>query len=200
MKFVYYLPFLILANCSHSQNSFEDKLIHSQCDEAFLNLPEVQPINKTVETTAWLAKNTAAYTYVGLNYTAEILWDASVGVMGVVVLCMPVMAATAYAARAGGNGYPVVGCLPQPDGYKGLFSPPLGRNAIKDTQDFRCPNVDGLAHSLEKVAVCYKQKGDKDKARQTYNNIKKSKHFFSCLEPKYQQQIQQELKNLDEQI
>lgn len=191
----------VLASCAHApQKKFEARLEALQCEEAFQNVPELQKTEETKESATWMLKNSVAYTYVGINYTAEVLWDVSVGTVGFVVLCLPVpvLAGLANASLHSGPPYidgrgpTVSGCLAPLGSTKRLMSPPLGRNARKDTEKFRCPDVTPLAISLEKVSRCYENRKapeDLHKALLTLENISGSEDFFQCVEESVQTRI-----------
>jgi hypothetical protein len=173
--------------CSHqSQKQFQSHLHGFKCEEAMQSIPELKRSEKAKKSATWMAKSTAAYTYVGANYTAEVLWDVSVGTLMVVALCWP-----AVLAAASGSGTSI-GCIPSPVPFQALSSPSLGRNAIQKTQEMRCPNVEPLALSLEKVAHCFESRNtqqDRKLAYKTLSNIENSKYFFSCVSPEVSQRI-----------
>jgi hypothetical protein len=187
-----------LVGCHHYQKEFDSQIHNTDCENALMVVPELQPAQYAVETALWATKNTLAYSYVGANYTAEVVWDVSVGTVGFVALCWPVFLIYPYAANRsnsmvfGSTNQGPVSCLPSPVSYNSVRSPPLGRNALEKTQEFRCPNVDGFAKSLEKVAQCFEkrnQPGDIQKAVRTLENIEKSKDFFKCLKVETQERI-----------
>ncbi len=192
---------MFITSCAHAPHAtFDSHLQALRCDQAFESVPQLQKIEKTQDSMEWMVKNTAAYSYVGLNYTAEVLWDVSVGVVGFVVLCLPLQVA---ATKTGpGNNYPlflgggnpprISNCLPAPGGGAAYFSPPLGRKAYHQTKKFRCPNVTPLAESLEKVALCFEQRKspeDTKKAMVTLENLAASEDFFSCVDEGVQRRI-----------
>lgn len=210
LNFILYT--LCLTSCVHTPaKNFESQLKAGQCEKAFTAVPELQRIEKTQQTASWLMKNTVAYTYVGLNYTAEVLWDASVGTAGFIALCLPlpIMAvmsdANNHRARTPLNFdqrvQPIgLSCLPEPDGIRNVvLSPPLGRNALSATENFRCPDVTPLALSLEKVGECHEKRneiGDRDKAFKTYEAIANSSDFFSCVNAETRERIQKHVERL----
>lgn len=131
-----------------------------------------------------------------LVQSAEVIWDLSVGTVAFVALCGPVLLAMASGNKGGPtyehqrNIFP--GCLPAPKDVKNLRAPPLGKRALKYTRDYRCPNVESLALSIEKIAGCYEarsREGDAHKAWSTLKSLEDSKHFYSCISPQTQQRI-----------
>lgn len=175
-------------SCSHQpQRQFQSHLQGLKCEEAMKAIPELKRSEKAKNSAKWMAASTAAYTYVGANYTAEILWDVSVGTLMAVALCWPAVLAVASSSSSRN-----IGCMPSPVPFKSVASPSLGRNAIKKTQTLRCPNVEPLALSLEKVAHCFESRNteqDRELAYKTLSNIENSKYFFSCVSPEVSQRI-----------
>lgn len=162
------------------------------------SVPEFQRSDKAAKSAAWMANSTVAYTYVGLNYTAEVLWDVSVGTVAVVALCGPVILA-ATSSHTHGN----LQCIPVGMPIKKLVSPPLGRNAWEKTHDMRCPNVEPLVESLEKVARCFEKRNtelDRKLAIATLNNIENSKYFYACVSPSISDRIAAKRVELEAQI
>lgn len=187
---------LFLFKCAHNpHHEFNSLLEKKNCEDSFVHIPELQASQRVVKNADWAAKNTLAYTYIGLNYTAEVVWDVSVGAVGVIVLCAPFVALMA-ASSASGNPSGMIGapCFPPPEFSKILLSPPLGKKSFLATEALRCPNVEPLVLSLEKVAHCYEDRNgtnDAEKALKTMDSIIYSQHFFSCASLQTQKRIEE---------
>lgn len=185
--------FLILCiGCSHAPKQEFDRRIQSlQCEEALQAVPELREAEQVKTNAEWAAKSTVAYSYVGLNYTAQVLWNVSVGALAVVVICAPVIMVVASSVSGKGNGGGYAQCLPIPISDK-IWVTGLGKQALHETRDLRCPNVEPLALSLEKVAGCFENRNtpeDRVRAVTTLSNIEDSRHFFSCISPETQKRI-----------
>lgn len=178
MKF-FVLIFLGLCSCSHNSRPtepFPEQEVWD-CDTHPHHLIEEANPELSLDIFYWLSKNTVAYSYIGLNYTAEFAWDASVGLMHGLVLCAPFMLVSSFTAgdmvlnsygRPPESRYhtPAV-CFPAPSFSKSLFAPPLGRMAHTQTQKLRCPNTEKTGRVALVRASCYaqrKQVGDLEKA------------------------------------
>lgn len=187
MKKILVAVLVLNLSCSHQpQRQFQSHLQGQKCEEAMQSIPELKRSEKAKNSAAWMASSTAAYTYVGANYTAQILWDLGIGTVMVVALCWPVALAV-----AGGNGSHI-SCIPSPVPFKAVSAPSLGKKAIQKTQEMRCPNVEPLALSLEKVASCFENRNtdqDRKLAHTTLSNIENSKYFFSCVSPEVSRRI-----------
>ena len=181
--------FLLLTACGHTESRFEEKLLSQDCDEAAAHLPGSDPLGKTAKGVKYIGKNLAAYSYITASYTTEVLWDVAGGTVLFVGLCGPLIAVQAAGNfSVGAVAHPSEVCLPIPwdKESRGIFAPPLGRQAIRQTKEFRCPDLSTVSASLQKVASCYESKGDREslkKAVDSLENIEKSKDFFTCLEP-----------------
>lgn len=200
---------LLLIQCSHSQKQieFDKSLSEMDCDLALQKTPGTSRSERIVDQSETLAKNILAYTYVAANYTAEVTWDVSAGVVLFTAFCLPEIIVMAAASKSSGlsNQWSHAKCItPSKDiDFKTLRAPPLGRKSMQNTQKFRCPNLEGLANSLTQVASCYERKGDPSslqKAITTLENIEQSKHFYSCLAPETQLGIIQKRQQLQETV
>lgn len=198
--FVLGLIFLHTA-CTHSVEKFEAPLAKKDCSLALKNIPELQPLQKTADSAAWATKNLAAYSYVGLNYTAELAWDVSAGTLMFVGLCLPELALMTVATKNGagygrfsgveaGTGFRTALCFPVTETSKKVLAPPLGRRAYESTHSLRCPDVKGLVQSYVKVIACYEETPSKEnlsEALLTIDELQSNRGFNSCVEPGQQQ-------------
>lgn len=184
----------MLSACSHpSAPQFEDHLADLRCDQAAAALPGSDPLAQTAKTMSYLSRQVAAYTYITAGYATEVVWDVTTGTIMVVVLCSPTLAVAVASSRSG-NRTPVGPiCFPLNRKTTGrFFSPPLGRQAQRQTQDFRCPDLKSVSDPIQKVARCYEKRGDQaslQKAAQSLENIERSQDFFTCLPPAEQMEI-----------
>lgn len=191
----FFLIFLCLCFCTHKPLKPKELMVSEawDCDNLANHLTEESKAEQALEAMAWLSKNTVAYSYIGLNYSAEIAWDASVGLMHGLVLCGPFlvvsslsagnMILSSYGNPQQGHNTPAV-CLPAPSFSKSLFAPPLGRMARTQTQMFRCPNVERAGQLALVRASCYKQRnlaGDRDKALQVLDAAMGGESSFACF-------------------
>ncbi|MBY0314154.1 MAG: hypothetical protein K2Q26_01455 [Bdellovibrionales bacterium] len=76
------LIFFLLGACTHAAKDFSTSLERRQCHRARDFIPEAQSLNQLTDSASFLAKNAAAFSYVGLNYGAEAMLDASAIVGG----------------------------------------------------------------------------------------------------------------------
>jgi hypothetical protein len=187
MRFLVALLF-ILPSCTSKEKDFRRELASGRCDQALINLPQRDSMIKLADKSEQAAGSVLSYAFVGASYTAEVLLDAAGGTVMFVALCgVPVvLTVAALAASNGGGGSvgtgSVFGCFPGK--LDALESPPLGRQAVKSTQDMRCPNVKSLSRSLRAVASCYEERGGVDnliKAKANLAAVQESKDFFLCL-------------------
>lgn len=174
---------LQLVCCTHhrEKEELEHTFDQMQCGAALRKDPFQNFTEVAAETSEHLGKKAMAYTYVAGNYTAEVLWDVTAGVVLFVGLCAPIVA---VAVAAKGNVHGSFSCLPGGKKAKALFAPPLGRQSLQKTQSWRCPNYEPLVETLHKVLLCHQQKDsleDMDKALQTLDNLESSGDFYDCL-------------------
>jgi hypothetical protein len=192
-KTLLFLIAVSLPACTYlqQQKQLDNTLTDLRCEGALKKDPFQNLTEASVRSTEYLGKNALAYTYIAGNYTAEVLWDLSAGVVLFVGLCAPVIT---VAAIGNTNVYvpPLtdstgqfqrnsIPCLSGTKKMKSLFAPPLGRHSIADTQYFRCPNNEPLLSSLEKVLACHETQENFEKALQTLDNLESSKTFYNCL-------------------
>ncbi len=204
-----FLLCIALPACSHhaERQQVEQTLVDLRCEEALQ-----KPLDATEEiknSSRQIGKNLLAYTYIAGNYTTEVLWDTTAGVVLFVALCSPTLAVAAVArnysggpyylapATSGGPHHNQLLCLPIPGqsnkGPSPIFSPPLGRKARKDTKAFRCPDTKPVLAAIEKLVRCYQNRDDKEslqKALQTLENLEMSESFYDCLSPEEQLALQ----------
>ncbi len=189
-----------LLSCSHQaeQKEVEQALIDLRCEKA---LTKPDDTAETIKNSSkQVGKNILAYSYIAGNYTTEVLWDASAGVVLFVALCAPVMALAAVTNShnrtsnfSGSTGFtnPTshdgLTCIPLSDGQRAaIFSPPLGRKSVRKTQTLRCPDTKPVLSAIEKLVKCYQAQSDKEslqKALQTLINLENSESFYGCLQP-----------------
>lgn len=178
-----FLLLIALPACSHQQKQkeLEQTLSHLQCEGTLKKDPFQNFTQASVKTTEHLGKKFLAYTYIASNYTAEVLWDATAGVVLFVGLCGPMIALAASSRSPVGTAVP---CMPVAIKPKALFAPPLGRKAVSQTRSLRCPDNEPLLNTLDQLISCY-QKQDSlestDKALQTLDNLESSDSFYECL-------------------
>jgi hypothetical protein len=192
-KTLLFLVAISLPACAYhqQQKQLDQTLTSHNCEGALKKNPFESLKETSVRSTEYLGKNALAYTYIAGNYTTEVLWDVSAGVVLFVGLCGPMIAiaatgnATFYnPPLADSTGQLQRGsfpCLPSPKSAKSLFSPPLGRKSIAQTRSFRCPDNEPLLKTLEKVLTCHEKQENLDKALQTLDNLESSEGFYNCL-------------------
>jgi hypothetical protein len=203
-KSILFLFCIALPACSHhaERQQVEQTLVDLRCEEALQ-----KPSDATEEiknSSRQIGKNLLAYTYIAGNYTTEVLWDTTAGVVLFVTLCGPAIAVasasysyTAPPLYLGDRYQTSLVCIPFPGqskkGPAPLFSPPLGRKARKDTKAFRCPDTKPVLAGIEKLVRCYQNRDDKEslqKALQTLENLEMSESFYDCLPPEEQLALQ----------
>lgn len=178
-----FLLLIAFPACSHQQKQkeLENTLTHLQCENTLRKDPFQNFTQASVKTTEHLGKKFLAYTYIATNYTAEVLWDATAGVVLFVGVCGPMIAVAATSRSPVQSAVP---CMPIPIKPKALFAPPLGRKAITQTRSLRCPDNEPLLQTLDQLMSCY-QKQDSpeslDRAVQTLDNLESSDSFYECL-------------------
>jgi hypothetical protein len=200
------LVFLIFicSACAHESKKFEDNLVHQKCDDASRGLPGSAPLERSADEMKYLTKNAAAYSYVGANYAAEVVWDVSTGTVAYVGICgIP----TAGIVSTGSVEFFYLipaACAAAEWTRRQIQSGPLGRRALQATQAMRCPsNLTVINDSLQRVASCYENRGDQEslkKAATSLENIEKSKGFFSCLEPEDQMLVRSRREEIERRI
>lgn len=61
------------------------------------------------------------------------------------------------------------------------YNPKLAQKALDHTISWRCPNLDYISEGLRKVATCYSDKNEKDKAKLQLQNILRNKTIYECI-------------------
>ena len=201
-------PILIILLCNflacshhHEKAELEQTLVHLQCEEALRKDPFRDFTEASVDVTEHLGKKALAYSYIAGNYTAEVLWDVSAGVILFVGLCAAPAVAVSVATK--GKVYGSTSCLPGGNTGKALFAPPLGRKSVQKTQTWRCPNYEPLFETLQKVIVCHQKKDTPeniDKALQTLDNLESSSSFYDCLTNLQKVSLQEHRLNLQKRL
>lgn len=190
---------ITLVCCSHhsEQKKLEITLDQLQCEGALQKDPYQNWADAAVQSSETIGKNVLAYTYIASNYTAEVLWDTTAGVVVFVGLCAPMIASSSVnQGTTVRNSTPrfTLGCIPASSKkIKAMFSPPLGRQAVQRTQSLRCPDTKPLFSTLEKLITCYQKRDDGEslqKALQTMNNLESSEAFYQCLSSEQQLSLQ----------
>ncbi len=197
--------FILLLNftaCSHHREKakLEQTLADLNCEQALRTDPFRNFTKAGVDVTEHLGKKALAYSYIVGNYSAEVLWDISAGVVLFVGLCAPIVA-VAVASKSPVPGQ--LSCLPGGKQAKALFAPPLGRKSVKSTESWRCPNYEPLLETLQKVIVCHQKKDtpeNLDKALQTMNNLESSSSFYDCLTASQKLALQDHRLNLQKRL
>lgn len=207
-KVVLFLLCISLPACSHRAERWqvEQTLTDLRCEQALQKPFDAAQDFKN--SSRQIGKNLLAYTYIAGNYTTEVLWDTTAGVVLFVGLCAPTIALIA-ASRSPFVSQPTSSptyfgdqpnkgllCFPLPGQSKGpppIFSPPLGRNARQKTRAFRCPDTKPVLSAIERLVRCYQNRDDKEslqKALQTLENLEMSESFYNCLPAEEQLALQ----------
>jgi hypothetical protein len=165
---------------SKSKVDFDKNLQQTQCEEALETVPENQSIYKLNDKIEKTTGTVLSYSFTGAAYTAQVVWDVTVGVAAVTIMCAPTIALSMAAKGEAGklNPYCLSGDL------KPLLSPPLGKNTYKNTESWRCSEVTPVSQSIRKVARCFSNRGTKEnftKALNTLEAVANSGAFYSCL-------------------
>lgn len=197
LKKFMYIPLLLAllelaTGCSH-RGKFEDHLRNKNCEKALLEVPENQSIYQISSKTQQAGGTLISYSFVGAAYTAQILWDVSVGLTSSIVLCAPGIALSmAKSTNSSANFGPT--CF-SADITK-LMSPPLGRRTLDSSANLRCPDLSGLTASLREVAACFAAKGtqsDRGRASKILESLQNSGGFYSCLKAEDRVRVSNEL-------
>jgi hypothetical protein len=185
----------VMLSCQSATTRFDSKIQSGHCEDAMNDLPPNDPLVKVSAKTTQAARSATYYTAVGAGYAAEVLWDASAGLLEGVLLCAPMIAAT-----SAGNGAtsvsPQVGvCLGESDfpKLKKLYAPPLGKQMRSDLRYLQCPKLAGLSRSLRAVSACYFHQGQADKARAQLLHLKDSADFYNCLPTEEQDAVTKQI-------
>ncbi len=184
--------FVMMNGCRSPQARFENQVQRGRCEDAMNNLPSDDPMIKITQKSSQAAKVATYYTAVGAGYAAEVLWDASAGLLEGVLLCAPMIAASAAS-----QGAPMVGPCFNESEYpklKHLYAPPLGKQVGTDLKYLKCPKLVGLSRSLRAVSACYSKLGQTDKARSYLQKLKDSYDFYNCLPQEEQDAVSAQLK------
>jgi hypothetical protein len=172
---------LSLGGCSHYQKPFQQRLDENECDEALMLVPEEQSVYKVAAMSQQAGGTLISYSFTGAAYTVQILWDVTVGVTTAIVLCAPgIVLEHSSSVKPAPRSEPT--CFPAD--IKPLLAPRLGQQALKSSSEWRCPDLSGLTHSLQKVASCYAQRGTEEgrhKAINVLETLTNSGSFYSCL-------------------
>lgn len=174
---------LLSCTSSSHRQKFNKYLQGNDCDQALLMVPENQDQYKITSVTKQAGETLISYSLSGAAYATQIVWDVTVGVTSVVILCAPF-----YALAMASNSSSLAGVDAQklcvPADINPLMAPKLGKNTYEQTETLRCPDVTGLSQSIRKVAKCYNQKGGVEaqkKAIQTLESVTQSGRFYNCL-------------------
>lgn len=195
---------LILPSCASKEKDFRRQLASGRCDEALINLPQRDSMVKLADKSEQAAGTVLSYAFVGASYTAEVLLDAAGGTVMFVALCGVPLVLTAAALSASSSGGAMAGtgsafgCFPGK--WDALVAPPLGRQAVKSTQDLRCPNLKSLSRSLRAVASCYESRGGVDNLNNAKANlaaVQDSKDFFLCLPEEEKELLRRQKQSVD---
>lgn len=180
LKFIMALAFFISqVHCAHPQK-FQEHLQTQDCDQALKSVPENQEIYKISQMSEQAGGTLISYSFTGAAYTAQVLWDVSVGLTAAIVLCAPSIAVIMTSKSQPISSATM--CIPAD--IKPILSPSLGKQAYQKSESLRCPTLKPLSESIRKVAQCYSQKqtkADNEKAIKLLESLKDSKSFYQCL-------------------
>lgn len=180
-NFIIFISLLCFIACQSQSPKFNEEIKSQQCEYALENVPENDKTYTYLRTAQVNGGKLLSYSLTGVAYSAEILFDLTIGVVGGVILCSPTILANTQAS-AGNNPAGPAYCFP----YQGQlpWSPPLGRKVRNATKSFECPNLDGLSQNIRSVAKCFADRGDNEnrqRALKTMESIENSKDFYKCL-------------------
>ncbi len=168
-----------LFSCGTKQK-FEQKISDKNCEEALELLPEKQSNYKLISKTQQATGTLLSYAATGTAYTVQVLWDVTATVGGIIILCAPSIAAVA--STESGTSQMQFYCIG--GDIKKIQAPHLGKKTLKNTESWRCPNVDAVSNSIRKVAKCYSDRGGQEnfkKALSSLKSVENSGQFYSCL-------------------
>lgn len=183
---------LNLAAC-RSEQKFEQKILENKCEDALEDLPENQTGYKLISKTQELSGLVLSYSATGAAYTVQVLWDVTATVGSVTILCAPTIAVVAASKE---NGHENIQPYCFTGDIKKIQAPYLGKETYKNTESWRCPDVDTISRSIRKVAHCYLERDGQDnrnKALSSLKSVEKSGTFYQCLSNKERESFLKDL-------
>lgn len=191
----FFLIIALLNSCSsrEKEKDFRKDLSSNDCESALKkNIPSksTEIIGQTVKGTGTIA----SYLVTGIGYTSDflILFGGGIGI-GVVV-CSPIVAIEAAAKSSGRASAECIGRISSTflgSDFEGAIG--LGKTAYKNTESWRCPNLDFLSEGFREVAACHHRKGNQGKAIEQIKVLKQNSKLIKCLSSEERNNINRDL-------
>ena len=197
-RFVLLLITLSLIQCKSTQ-TFEKSINQENCEAALEAVPENQMTYRLVSKSQEISGTVLSYAAVGSAYTIQLIWDVTATVGAVVVLCSPTILVGFAATTGTGPIQPL--CFP--GDVKKVQAPRLGKNTVKNTENWNCPDVDGISQSIRKVAQCYRRRGGNENLQKAFTNLKSvqnSSTFYRCISQTEREDFLSDLQNISESL
>jgi hypothetical protein len=170
------------SSCAHKDKFISD-LSSDKCEDALTHIPENQKVYKIQSISQQAAGSLISYSFTGVAYTVQILWNITAGGVAGIFLCAPDIALNLAQTKNSNMSNPS-GPTCFPANIRPILSPSLGKSAYENTENLRCPPLEGLSQSIRKVAQCFaarKTHADYQKAISILKSVSDSGSFYSCL-------------------
>lgn len=193
--FVSILLIIFIQSCTNYSTA--DKLLsEGKCEEALLHIPSLYS-SEHINDIKGLSGSTGSYFLTGVAYGTEYILKITGGIVYVIVMCSPAIAAQILAK----SGYGNLNCL-QYGNINSFFSNiKLGKNVYNQTESWRCPYIDSVSAMIRKVSQCYSDKNscnEKKLAVDQLEYLMKSPIFTKCISIEEQSLVQKQQKMLEE--
>ncbi len=165
------LALVLFSSCSH-ENLIKQAHISGNCSEKIREIVP-PPGQRIMDFSRQVATGSVSIAIAGVGAATDAI---------VIVLTSPVtkisLCVTAIAIAASGESIDLGFC--QYAGEPGL-NPKLAQKALDHTKSWRCPNLDYISQGLRKVAACYSQGKENEKAKLQLESILNNKTISECI-------------------
>jgi hypothetical protein len=177
-----YFILLVLFSCTSLKHTTEQHMVAGKCEKEFQKI-ELSPGENIWQNVVESTTTTASYLVTGLGYSTDVIVTYGGGTIVTLAVCSPVLLLEGAAYGQGSSNMQISAeCVGNVGSkvYKGLDTN-LGKQAHKDTEKWRCPDIDHIAEGLLRVSSCYRKNGDDASAEKQLATIRESKLFKKCL-------------------
>lgn len=187
MKIIVLITFLISCfSCSHTE-LIKEVHVPGNCEQEIKNItpPTGQ---RLIDVTKQATSGTASIAIAGLGATTDALFIILTSPITKVTLCV---ATVTIALKGNGTDTNICKYMLEPG-----YTPELQQKALDSTKSWRCPNLDYISKGLRKVASCYSEQNENNKAKSQLNNILGNKVISDCISAEEKKEITKQIKGL----
>lgn len=190
---------LLLSSCASNKEviKFDRLLSQKKCEEATHNIPQFDV--KDVKTQAsYVAGSATSYVLTGAAYGIDVVYFVTAGIVVPVAVCSPIIIGEGVVKGPGEHSAKCLeGAFDATQKYDSIgMAHKFGKKVYKDTANLRCKNDDHSVEVLIRIADCYSDRNDNEKALAQLNKLLEPYAYGGCISEPYIKEIENKIQKI----